>query len=78
MSRKPEALGQMCAERRNVPDPQHDRLSLRLANLRRSIALLLESIESYERNGTRTADKLICDGKIVVSAIFDVMTEVSR
>lgn len=49
-----------------------DKLSADLARLRNCMRLLGESIESYERNGSRTLDKLTNDLRMVALACWDV------
>lgn len=49
-----------------------NRLAADLARLRNCMRLLGESIESYERNGSRTLDKLTNDLRMVALACWDV------
>ena len=52
-----------------------ERTSAALGRLRGCIALCLQSIESYERHGMRTSDKLVNDMRMVATACFDVIVD---
>lgn len=55
-----------------------DRTSATLGRLRKAIQLLAESIESYERHGTRTVDKLDSDLRTMIETSSDVRVEIAR
>lgn len=55
-----------------------ERTSASLGKLRTALRLLSDSIESYERNGARTADKLESDLLMTARACWDVAIQIAR